>query len=763
MSNNQSNSENISLETEGVVSEQITAYEVSILGRLLYEVKLDKIDTNSYNTLVNWFNATKLEYDTPEELEARIVKATNDNDFRDQNINTFLRNYIETNRDGKKFVESFKKSKHAENFSETDFAIIEAMCSMALSVNLTYMGDDRADFKTRLNTWLTENPEYWDNKYIQSVNSYIGELEMATKTAEITQQTSNTNTQTSAQHKDTASQNKLEAKLSDKQKAKVKEWLRSVGLEAKTDDFINKFGDRAYIIAQNAMYPAMMAHTLGWDYRKSRGTIEYILSDAVSPEDLSELKVVTKKSLAEYKANKSKPRAKKPVAKQPSEKAYKESEPADEKPAVVNNDNNGKVAQNSPENDDQPVNDTLATTASEEQEQVAALSEDQMERVLFASAMKVRLTDKADVLEEKGLIHSADDVEEACNKAFKKTCHKEGDLETWSQIYVDKLVNNLNPYNDKYDILHNTLSAERTNIIGALSKVDVKKGITPSPIYIEEISKPKLTFKQKMKNFWKKTKEKARNAWKKVKGVFKKDKKTVDDLTDAELGDILVKANVNNQRIEFASAMRNSLEIEGFTDKEIQRACDYAFRKCIKDKKAPLDINEWAGNFATKVHEQLCANDPNVSHASIKATGSVIHTQRIELLKKMENNEDLGETNEKYAKRADKRFAKENKAIDKESLKHHLALQRTLTDSGYTYNPEFNEIVVRMAEQQRMSEEQASANRRFGERVDNFRYKVNTATDIIHATGDVLEEAGQTVNEAKRYGKEILGCFSKKR
>ena len=306
--------------------------------------------------------------------------------------------------------------------------------------------------------------------------------------------------------------------------------------------------------------------------------------------------------------------------------------------------------------------------AKEDTQPVVNISEND-KKVMLASILR-------NGLELSG--YKSEKVKKACDKAFKKCKNKEGSLYEWAVGYSDQLVKQLglrNCSDKEFNEIVQPLCASITGQNGLVQAID--KGVLSKEIiplhqdYVEQINNPKVSFKNK------------------VKGWFtKKDKKTIEELSADEISAIDAKADVNNQRIEFASAMRSNLKVAGFSEDEIQIACDSAFRTCIRDKNASLDINEWAGNFASKVHEQLCGYNQNLSHTSIRAAGDVIYSKKNALLKQMSEGEDLGETHENYANRADKRLTKENKSIDKESLRHHLSQQRDIAEFGYKVKAE---------------------------------------------------------------------------
>ena len=508
--------------------------------------------------------------------------------------------------------------------------------------------------------------------------------------------------------------------------------------------------DQAYIIAQNAMAtPREMANMVG-GYKSSRGTIEYLIDKDVNMDELKNLKVLKaapkqqKNAKATSKADKqnnlekfidkfrdscidnatSYPQlidyayaiayregvtdpkifieqdyigkaytnvsTRGHVSEEDLEKSKQmmanfyekgtvvvtpKSQAVDEQEAAKADEvkTDGEQAKE----DTQPVANisenagevkTGGEQAKEDTQPVVNISEND-KKVMLASILR-------NGLELSG--YKSEKVEKACDKAFKKCKNKEGSLYEWAVGYSDQLVKQLglrNCSDKEFNEIVQPLCASITGQNGLVQAID--KGVLSKEIiplhqdYVEQINNPKVSFKNK------------------VKGWFtKKDKKTIEELSADEISAIDAKADVNNQRIEFASAMRSNLKVAGFSEDEIQIACDSAFRTCIRDKNASLDINEWAGNFASKVHEQLCGYNQNLSHTSIRAAGDVIYSKKNALLKQMSEGEDLGETHENYANRADKRLTKENKSIDKESLRHHLSQQRDIAEFGYKVKAE---------------------------------------------------------------------------
>lgn len=299
------------------------------------------------------------------------------------------------------------------------------------------------------------------------------------------------------------------------------------------------------------------------------------------------------------------------------------------------------------------------------------LTEEQFKRVLVASAVRQYLE-----IEK----YSDKKIKKACDKAFDKCENFEGSLSDWGVVYTNALIKQLGLRNCSDDDFENIVKPKSDGIAAIIDALDKNKRLDETVTYfgyVDLIKNPKLTIKEKMENTWNNTKE-SFVSW------FTSDKKQVDELTSEEKIDIETKVNINNQKIELASAMREKLEVDGFSKIDIQKACDKAFAESIKDKDASsLDMEKWAEKYADRVVNELGIFAKYGYSRGFDREDEVLNLKK-ELLAKMANNENIAETHQPYAKLADKEIVKDNKkTMDKKSLKRHLAQQRAISENGY--------------------------------------------------------------------------------
>ena len=232
--------------------------------------------------------------------------------------------------------------------------------------------------------------------------------------------------------------------LTEKQKASIRGWLKAAGMEDKTDDFIKKYGDHSYVLAQNAMFPADFSEKVGGKYTTSKAVINDLLEGKIDQEKLNSLERV---------------------------KATQKEEPFQFRPI------DGKMADLEFNGTPPVIKDPSIMTNLDFYH---GLGKDTADRLKLASCVR-------NTLEIEGM--STKRVQRACDKALKKCKDTEGDLSAWAVAYTSELINQLGLYNATNEDYINIAK----HVEGIANNINENKDVGPiHSQYIEDITNPKL-------------------------------------------------------------------------------------------------------------------------------------------------------------------------------------------------------------------------------------------------------------------------------